>query len=136
LIRLTDDLTTCHALRREVFIVEQGIDEKEEWDDLDGEAEHLLAYDGETPVGTARLFLKGDTGKIGRICVLKSRRGTGFGADLVNFAVARFRAQGAAKVFLSAQCYAIPFYERCGFAAEGPEYDDAGIPHRDMYLHF
>ena len=33
---------------------------------------------------------------------------------------------------LSAQSYAIPFYERLGFEAHGDEYDDAGIPHRDM----
>ena len=26
------------------------------------------------------------------------------------------------------------FYERLGFVAEGPVYDDAGIPHRDMVL--
>ena len=33
---------------------------------------------------------------------------------------------------LGAQTYAIGFYEKLGFTACGPEYDDAGIPHRDM----
>ena len=33
---------------------------------------------------------------------------------------------------LDAQVPVIPFYERLGFVAEGPVFDDAGIPHRRM----
>ena len=33
---------------------------------------------------------------------------------------------------LGAQTHAIGFYEKLGFTAFGPEYLDAGIPHRDM----
>jgi len=33
---------------------------------------------------------------------------------------------------LGSQTHAIGFYERLGFTPFGPEYDDAGIPHRDM----
>lgn len=103
------DYTQCHALRREVFIEEQGIPEPEEWDDLDDEAIHLLAREGETPLGTARLIRKGETGKIGRICVVKSARGTGLGAAMVNDACARFKELGCTRAYLSAQVYAIPF---------------------------
>lgn len=39
-----------------------------------------------------------------------------------------------AEARLGSQTHAIGFYEKLGFAAEGPEYDDAGIPHRDMTL--
>ncbi|MBD3802123.1 MAG: GNAT family N-acetyltransferase [Thioclava sp.] len=131
-IEAVADYTQCHALRREVFIEEQGIPEPEEWDDLDDEAIHLLAREGETPLGTARLIRKGETGKIGRICVVKSARGTGLGAALVNDACARFKESGCTRAYLSAQVYAIPFYEKLGFAAYGEAYDDAGIPHRDM----
>ena len=36
---------------------------------------------------------------------------------------------------IEAQLYAIPFYERLGYVAEGPEYDDgSGILHRVMRL--
>jgi predicted GNAT family N-acyltransferase len=28
----------------------------------------------------------------------------------------------------------MPFYERLGFVAQGPIYDEAGIPHRNMIL--
>lgn len=41
---------------------------------------------------------------------------------------------GVTRAKLGAQTHAIGFYERLGFAAYGPEYDDAGIPHRDMAL--
>ncbi|QCO55910.1 GNAT family N-acetyltransferase [Pseudorhodobacter turbinis] len=134
-IGLTQDLTACHALRRTVFIEEQGVSEAEEMDDLDGEATHLLATVSEVPAGSARLFVQGGTGKIGRVCVLREHRGTGLGAALIIAAVDQFRATpGVEKVKLGAQCHAIAFYEKLGFAAFGPEYDDAGIPHRDMML--
>lgn len=128
----TTDLVPCHALRRAVFIEEQGIAEADEWDDLDGQAIHLLALEGGAPLGTARLFVKGSVGKIGRVCVAKPARGTGLGAALIAEGCTRLAAAGCTTVRLGAQVHAMPFYERLGFAACGPEYDDAGIPHRDM----
>lgn len=131
----TDDLVTCRRLRRIVFIDEQGVSEADEIDDRDGEAIHLLATDGGRPVGTARLLIEGETGKIGRVCVLQEARGTGLGAALIRAGVERFRqVPGVAKVKLGAQVHALGFYERLGFAAYGPVYDDAGIDHRDMVL--
>lgn len=134
-VRATDDLAACHALRRAVFIDEQGIPEAEEWDDLDAAALHLLALDDGTPVGTARLLVAKGTGRIGRICVLSAHRGTGLGAALVREGIARLTADPRVRgIALSAQEYAIPFYERLGFVPRGHSYDDAGIPHRDMVL--
>ncbi|MYM55039.1 GNAT family N-acetyltransferase [Thalassovita mangrovi] len=127
------DLAACHALRREVFIEEQGIAEPDEWDDLDDQAVHLLATIDGVPVGTARLLTDGSTGKIGRICVVKSQRGTGLGAALVREGIDRLSAmEGIETIRLGAQQYAIGFYEKLGFAVCGPVYDDAGIPHSDM----
>jgi predicted GNAT family N-acyltransferase len=134
-VAVTDDLAACHALRRTVFIEEQGVSEAEEMDDLDGQAVHLLAQVDGRPKGSARLLTYGDTGKIGRVCVLAETRGTGLGAALIRKAVDVFRNQpGVTKVKLGSQCHAIGFYEKLGFVAYGPEYDDAGIPHRDMLL--
>ena len=132
---VTDDIATCRALRRVVFIEEQGVSEADEVDDLDGVALHLLAMPDGRPVGTARLLVEGDTGKIGRVCVLADARGTGLGAALIRAAVAEFRAMpGVTKAKLGAQVHALGFYERLGFVAVGPVYLDAGIPHRDMVL--
>lgn len=41
-------------IRREVFIDEQGF--KNEFDDIDITAIHLVCYDKEKPIGTARIF--------------------------------------------------------------------------------
>lgn len=130
----TRDITTCRHLRRVVFIEEQGVPEEDEIDDKDDTALHLLATENDTPVGSARLLLQGKTGKIGRVCVLKSHRGTGLGAALIRAALKELRAQGMTTAKLGSQTHAIGFYERLGFTATGPEYMDAGIPHRDMVL--
>lgn len=134
-IAVTDDISACIDLRRAVFIVEQGISEEDEMDDLDGVGIHILAKENGMPAGTARLLISGTTGKIGRICVLKSHRGTGLGAAIVNFSADVLKARGDLdRIALGAQEYAIGFYEKLGFKVCGPIYDDAGIPHRDMEI--
>ena len=134
-IEVTRDVATCRALRRTVFIEEQGVSEADEVDELDGSAIHLLAFVNEVPVGTARLLLKGDTGKIGRVCVLPGARGTGLGAALMRAALAEFRGMpGVSRVTLGAQSHATGFYAALGFRVVGEEFMDAGIPHREMVL--
>lgn len=133
-IEPTRDIATCRHLRRVVFIEEQGVPEADEIDDKDDTAIHLLATEDGTPVGSARLLLIGNTGKIGRVCVLKSHRGTGLGAALIRAALTELRAQGMTTAKLGSQTHAVGFYERLGFTPSGPEYMDAGIPHRDMIL--
>ncbi len=134
-IGVTDDIATCRALRRAVFIEEQGVPEADEVDDQDDQAVHLLARLDGVPVGTARLLAYGGTGKVGRVCVLQSARGTGLGAALMQQTVAQFRAMpGVTKVTLGAQLTAVPFYERLGFVPYGDVFLDAGIDHRNMVL--
>lgn len=138
MIERSRDLDACHAIRRAVFIIEQAIPEAEEWDGLDAQATHLIARDAAgQPVGTARIMTEGDTGKIGRVAVLARARGTGVGAALIRAALDDLRATpGIARAKLGAQTHAIGFYEKLGFVAYGGEYDDAGIPHRDMMCDF
>lgn len=131
----TLDIATCRALRRTVFIKEQGVSEADEVDDLDDHAIHLLATDAGRPVGTARLLTYGSMGKIGRVCVLAESRGTGLGAALIRAGIETFRARGGIEtVKLGAQVHAQGFYEKLGFTPVGAIYDDAGIPHLDMIL--
>ncbi|MEL7089395.1 MAG: GNAT family N-acetyltransferase, partial [Planctomycetota bacterium] len=60
-------------------------------------------------------------------------RGTGLGAAIILGCLDVARAQpGVTTAKLGAQTHALSFYEKLGFAAFGPVYDDAGIPHRDM----
>jgi ElaA protein len=132
-VELTDDLAACHALRRVVFIEEQNVPEAEEVDGRDSEALHLLAMLDGRPVGCARILITGETGKIGRVCVLRQMRGQGIGIALIDAALDALRnVAGVTRAKLGAQTHAIGFYTALGFVAEGPEYLDAGISHRDM----
>lgn len=134
MIEKTDDIATCRQIRHEVFVVEQQVPEAEEWDDLDGQAIHLIARDAQgAAIGTARILFDGSTGKIGRVAVRKAGRGTGIGAALIRAALDELaRMPGISRAKLGAQTHAIGFYEKLGFVAHGPEYQDGGIPHRDM----
>lgn len=124
--------TQLRAVRQHVFIEEQQVPVELEWDGLDETAIHLLALDAEDKaIGCARIL---DNGIIGRMAVLKGRRGQGVGQALLNAAVESCRSRGCKNITLSAQTHAIPFYERAGFIVCSEEYMDAGIPHRDMQL--
>ncbi len=132
-IDVTQDLEACLKLRFEVFVDEQGVPVEEERDALDDSATHLLALQDGTPVGTARIVFQDDTAKIGRVCVVKTARGTGLGAKLIEACVNVARNQaGITRAKLGAQTHAIGFYEKLGFEVYGPVYLDAGIHHRDM----
>ena len=126
------DFEHCRAIRMTVFVEEQAVPAELEMDDLDAVATHLLATVDGRPAGTARIVDKGASVKIGRVAVLKEHRGGGVGRLIMEFAIDEARRRGYSEVVLSSQTYVIPFYERLGFVAEGPEYDDAGIPHRTM----
>lgn len=129
----TTDIATCLALRRTVFIDEQGVPEADELDAHDPIAVHFIAHQDGLPVGTARLLFSGNIGKIGRVCVVKSHRGTGLGAGLINAALGYLALEvGITAARLGAQASAVGFYENLGFAIIGPEYLDAGIAHFDM----
>lgn len=138
-----DDRDACFAVRREVFVVEQNVPAEIEYDTYDETAVHVLAVraDG-VPLGTGRLLLGDDAlgktggdasvGSLGRLAVSKAARGLGVGAALVRAIEDAARERGLSAVDLHAQTHALGFYERLGYAAYGPEFPDAGIPHRAM----
>lgn len=133
IIAVTDDVVACQSVRYTVFVEEQGVSLEDELDGQDPFARHILATLNGQPVGAARILLKGDTGKIGRVCVLQSQRGTGLGAALIRACLEHLsETSGVTRAVLGAQTHALGFYEKLGFAASGPIYDDAGLPHRDM----
>lgn len=121
------DAARLSAVRRRVFIEEQGVPEHMEWDAADATAIHFLALtlDGQ-PMGCARLL---PDGHIGRMAVLPDWRGLGVGTALLAAVVGTARRTGAAQLELSAQLHAAPFYSKAGFVAVGDRYQEAGIPH-------
>jgi ElaA protein len=129
----TQDIDACLELRRVVFIEEQNVSVSDERDGRDGEAHHILAKRDGSPVGCARILISGDTGKIGRVCVLKDQRGTGLGIALIEATLIHLgTCDGVKRAALGAQTHALGFYENLGFTAYGDEFDDAGIAHRMM----
>ncbi|MEO9457532.1 MAG: GNAT family N-acetyltransferase [Lentilitoribacter sp.] len=134
-IGLSDDLEGCFKVRRSVFVDEQGVTEAEEVDGLDDTCLHVLATQDEAPAGTARIQIKGNTAKVGRVCVLSSQRGTGLGAAIMREVVDICKTkQAVSRVVLGSQIQAMGFYEKLGFRSFGPIYLDAKIEHRDMEL--
>ena len=129
--RWNDDSAALAAIRREVFIDEQNVPEDLEWDGEDTYARHWLALINNEPVGTVRLLRNGH---VGRMAVRKAWRNQGIGAALLRAVIGEAFAQDLRELFLHAQTHAVDFYARHGFIAEGPEFMDAGIPHRTMRL--
>ncbi|MFI7348619.1 GNAT family N-acetyltransferase [Streptomyces sp. NPDC049936] len=138
------DREACFAVRKDVFVAEQKVPEDIEYDAYDADAVHVLAVreDGEA-LGTGRLLhgpaaaaKNGDgdpvVGSLGRLAVTAAARGLGVGAALVRAVEDAARARGLTAVDLHAQTHALGFYERLGYVAYGPEFPDAGIPHRAM----
>lgn len=136
------DLALTREVRVEVFVDEQGVPAELEFDELDASSVHLLAVgEDRAPLGTARMIsgaqalgLTGVEGRVllGRLAVVKAARGTGLGARLVQAVEAAGRELGARECELHAQVQALGFYERLGYAAQGPVYDSVGIAHRTM----
>jgi predicted GNAT family N-acyltransferase len=122
------------AIRLRVFVKEQGVPREVELDCDDERALHLLACFGARAVGTARVVVKREGAKIGRMAVLRSCRGKGVGKALLKHAVKAAREKGAKAIFLYAQVPVIGFYEKLGFCCTGPVFMEAGIPHRKMVL--
>ena len=138
-----EEVADAFAVRYDVFVTEQGVPADLERDDQDGDADHLVAYDGDRPVGAGRLVVEpagfegadpglGPVGHLGRLAVRPEARGARLGVAFVAAIEERARARDLAVMALSSQSYAIPFYERLGYTAYGPEFDDAGLPHRWM----
>ncbi|MZD04094.1 GNAT family N-acetyltransferase [Streptomyces sp. SID5785] len=137
------DREACFAVRRGVFVAEQGVPEDLEYDRYDADAVHVLAVraDG-TALGTGRLLTgeaaavknggARDVGALGRLAVTQEARGLGVGAALVGAIEDAARERGLTAVDLHAQTHALGFYERLGYEVYGPEFPDAGIPHRAM----
>ena len=127
------DADLVRAVRQQVFVIEQDIDPALEWTGDDDEFLCVIALDtDQNPIGTGRVKVESATATIGRMAVLKTFRGNGVGAAILDRLIEIGKAAGANKFELSAQVSAIAFYQKQGFIASGDVYLDAGIKHRKM----
>jgi predicted GNAT family N-acyltransferase len=124
------------AIRRRVFIEEQGVPEAEEVDGHDAERTHFLARDAEgRAVGCACLRPYGAQHKVERVAVLPELRGSGLGRDLMTAVESWARTAQRRDLVLHAQAAVVPFYEKLGWTSVGPRFLEAGIEHQKMAKH-
>lgn len=132
------DLETAFAIRRTVFVNEQRVAPEEEYDEHEASSKHFLArLPNGTPAGTARWRQTSNGIKLERFAVLPQLRGQGVGTALVRAVlddVFGQQPEPIERIYLHAQVSAMPLYERFGFVAVGPMFEEAGIQHYKMVL--
>ena len=133
------DWEGARAIRARVFLAEQGVPERDEWDAHDWPTDrgrtctHLLAEVDGRPVATVRWRPVGGTAaKLERMAVVPEARGRGLAHRLVEAVLDGAQGAGLARVVLHAQAHLVGLYAAHGFRAEGAPFDEAGIPHVKM----
>ncbi|KAG1697619.1 hypothetical protein DVH05_016057 [Phytophthora capsici] len=132
----SDEMQHVMALRRRVFIDEQGFREAVETEDTDDDKPttiHFVGKDSETGeyVAVARCLLDeaNRKAKFGRVAVLSECRGKNFGAQLMN-AIEEHVRDRVDWFVLSSQYGRKGFYEKCGYHCTSDEiYLEEGAKH-------
>jgi predicted GNAT family N-acyltransferase len=115
------------AIRREVFVAEQGVDPALEYD-KEEEAHHYLLLLAGKPIATAR-WRETERGiKLERFAVLPGFRNRGIG-EIILGEVLKDVLPLEKPVYLHSQARAVPFYQRNGFFTVGDMFTEAGIDH-------
>lgn len=123
----------AYLVRKRVFIDEQDVPEAIELDGHDRDAIHFVAYEGDAPVGTARLrFIDDETAKPERVAVRQSYRGRGIGTALMDAVETEALDRGSTRAFIHAQTAVQEFYAARGYEPRGDTFEEAGIPHIEM----
>lgn len=125
-----EELEKVFAIRKIVFVHEQGCPPELEWENEDVST-HFLALSDHKPCGACR-WRKTDKGyKLERFAVLKEFRGQGVGRALIATALDDLPAD-ANYIYLNSQLDAMSLYAKFGFVAEGEQFEEAGIQHFRM----
>lgn len=120
------------GLRVDVFVVEQNCPYPDmDGRDLEPDARQLWIEDDDGAVlATLRLLRDRDgAARIGRVATAKHARGRGLAAELMRRAL---DLAANTDVVLGAQAYLVDWYTGFGFARDGADYVEDGIPHVPM----
>lgn len=132
------ELKEIFKIREEVFVVEQEVDPKEEYDEFEDTSIHFIATDeAGNACGTARWRNTGHGIKLERFAVLKSHRGKGVGYALVNAVmedIAKKPDTAGKLLYMHAQLPAVALYEKFGFKKKGEQFEECNIMHYQMEL--
>ena len=136
IVKWIDEHESLKMIRQKVFIEEQKVTSQLEWDGMDEEAIHFLAFKNEKAIGCARAFVIENYMQLGRMAVLKAYRGESVGTALIEKVITTAKLNQLSAIYISAQCHAIDFYKKFGFEITSDIYLDAEIQHRNMKLNF
>ncbi len=116
-------------IRETVFLQEQGFEK--EYDEYDNVAKTVVIYDGDEAIATCRLYWDNEVNchHMGRIAVLKHRRGEGLGAIIVTEGEKVIKSLGGKEVFISGQIQVADFYKKLGYTQYGEVYMEENHPH-------
>lgn len=118
-------------IRETVFVEEQGF--RNEFDEIDRYAQHMIVFDQENAIAVCRFFCKDREQKkdyvIGRIAVLKEYRGQNIGSLLLEAAEREICRMGGKSISLHAQVSAQKFYQKSGYREYGEIDFDEDCPH-------
>jgi len=136
LVKLVDtreELAGAAAVRRRVFVEEQGVPLQEEYDAYDAVAVHAVALVDGQVIATGRLFTdEGGEAHIGRMAVDEKWRRVGIGGRVLRALEDEARRHNIQRAVLHAQTYVRQFYAVHGYTAKGPLFMEAGIEHIAM----
>ena len=130
--RNRDEVDQALALREQVFCVEQGVALGADRDGLDDLAIQIVAVESGRVIGTCRVLVDGDVGRLGRMAVEAGARGRGLGAAILAAAERSAHDAGALLMRLHAQRYVEDLYMTAGYAPFGEPFVEEGIPHVAM----
>lgn len=135
--KITDQhlLEKAFQIRKLVFVIEQGVNPIDEYDQFESNSTHFLAFFNHKSVGTARWRFTEKGIKLERFAVLPEVRGKGIGKALVKAVLEDLKTNKLAngKIrYLHAQLEAIPLYTKFGFEKVGEMFEECGILHFKM----
>ena len=119
-------------IREEVFIEEQKVPEEIEYE-FEEESNHYLAFFEEEAIATARYRETEEGIKLERFATLEEFRNKGIGAAILNKILHDIRKEKKL-IYLNAQEFAVPFYQKHGFEVAGEMFMEANIKHYRMEL--
>ncbi|MGD8563002.1 MAG: MSMEG_0568 family radical SAM protein [Desulfarculaceae bacterium] len=133
--RTRAELEQALAVRRQVFVEEQGMFAQSDRDCDDPRSIHLVAKLDSEVVGTVRVYPISDTKDHwigGRLAVAAGQRAGGAGEILVRRAMETVKNLGCTKFTASIQQGNVPFFKRLGWRSLGDIQHHHGRPHQEM----
>jgi predicted GNAT family N-acyltransferase len=122
-------------IRIKIFVIEQQIPWRWEFDIHDKNAVHLIVVNSKEIIGTGRFYHDKYSGdyKLGRMAIVETYRNQGIGSKMLIKIEEIARNKKVPKIILEAQSDKLHFYVNHGYKIEGDKYLMDGIYHTKMF---